>query len=306
MFYHKIEQLPENRKRPIFSVKELIVSGLLVFLFKQKSRNSADNAAKNIDYQDNIKRFFNIKVADMDTVNRYLSFLEPSHLEDIKQDLLKHLIRSKTLNKYRFLDNYFVLAIDGTGLQSFDYEPYKGCTFRTLNNEKTIWTTFVLEAKLVSQTGLAISIATQWIENPTDGNFEKQDSEQKAFKILVQKIKDKFPQLPFVLLLDGLYPYEPIFSLINKFKWLFIITLKNNQLPSVDKQIKEMIEYQEYFSLIKKNIEGKSEYLNHYKIIKGVLFKENKYHILRNDFKITNIETREIKKEVKLVHITNI
>jgi len=46
-FYRRISELPDYRKRPEYKVRELIVSGLLVFLFKQKSRNQADNTAKS-------------------------------------------------------------------------------------------------------------------------------------------------------------------------------------------------------------------------------------------------------------------
>jgi len=83
-FYQQISELPDNRKRPKYAVKELIVSGLLMFLFKQGSRNQADNRAKNLDYQDNVMRFFKVRVADMDTVDKYLRFLPPEKLEQIK------------------------------------------------------------------------------------------------------------------------------------------------------------------------------------------------------------------------------
>ena len=60
-FYQKLSQLPDYRKRSQYSVKELIVSGLLMFLFQQKTRNNADTKAKNIDYQKNILNLFILK-----------------------------------------------------------------------------------------------------------------------------------------------------------------------------------------------------------------------------------------------------
>jgi len=42
-FYSHITELPDSRKRPLYEVQELIVSGLLMFLFKQKSRNQAES-----------------------------------------------------------------------------------------------------------------------------------------------------------------------------------------------------------------------------------------------------------------------
>ena len=44
--HNKISELTEFRKRPVYQINDLIISGLLMFLFKQKTRNNADNAAK--------------------------------------------------------------------------------------------------------------------------------------------------------------------------------------------------------------------------------------------------------------------
>lgn len=129
-FYTQLSQLPDNRKRPYYQVRELIVSGLLMFLFHQKSRNQADNLAKNMDYQDNINKLFGIRVADMDTVDKYLRWVDVSLLERIKQDMFRELIKSKVLQKYRFAGKYYMLAIDGSGLQSYHYEPYPGCPYK--------------------------------------------------------------------------------------------------------------------------------------------------------------------------------
>lgn len=139
-FYQQISQLPDYCKRPHYKVKELIISGLLLLLFGQKSRNKADIKAKNLDYQDNIKRLFNSRVADMDTVDRYLRFLQPEKLEALKQEIFKILIKSKILHKYKFLNQFFMLSIDGTGLQSFDYQPYRDCPFKKHKNGKITWT----------------------------------------------------------------------------------------------------------------------------------------------------------------------
>ena len=244
-FYKQLSQLPDYRKRPQYQVRELIVSGLLLFLFRQKSRNQADNLAKNKDYRDNIKKLFQIEVADMDTVDKYLRWLSPSMLEKIKQEMLKKLIQSKVLSKYRFKGKY-LLAIDGSGLQSYDYEPYPGCPYKKYKSGKKVWTTYVLEAKIVSSNGFSLSLATEWIENPVDKEFNKQDSEQKAFVRLMDKIKKIYPRLPLLLLLDGLYPNDTVFKIAQKYNYSFIITLKDGNLKSVQEQIADMKLFKQY------------------------------------------------------------
>jgi hypothetical protein len=239
--YRRISELPDYRKRPEYEVIELIVSGLLVFLFKQKSRNQADNTAKNLDYQDNIKSIFGIKVADMDTVDRYLRWINPCKLEQIKQDMFRELVKSKIFQKYKFAGKYFMVAIDGSGLQSYDYEPYAGCPYKKSKKGKKVWTTYVLEAKVVTSSGFSISLATEWIENPANGTFDKQDCEIRAFERLAERLKKEFPRLPLVLLLDGLYPKDPVFNICKTNRWRPITTLKDKSLKSVQEQISDKL-----------------------------------------------------------------
>jgi hypothetical protein len=93
-----------------------------------------------------------------------------------------------------------------------------------------------LEAKLVCSNGFSVSLATEWIENP-EGDFDKQDCEQKAFKRLAGKLKKIFPRLPICIAADGLYPTRPFFDICRKNGWCFIVTFKDGNLPSVWKEV---------------------------------------------------------------------
>ena len=304
-FYRQISQLPDYRKRPQYEVKELIISGLLLFLFRQRTRNNADSKAKNLDYQDNILRLFKSRVADMDTVDRYLRFLDPEKLEQIKQDMFRTLIKSKVLHKYRFLNSYFMLSIDGTGLQSFDYEPFPGCPYKEHKNGKKTWTAYVLEAKIITLTGFSLSIATQWIENPIGEEFDKQDSELKAFKRIIVKIKKQYPRLQLMLLLDGLYPNNPVFDICKKNKWAFAITLKDKSLKTVQEQIADKLLFGEYS--MEKFVNGDTTYWynDNYKIFENVKYGKHKLFVVETLAKKEHKKTGE-KQITKFVHITNI
>jgi hypothetical protein len=94
----------------------------------------------------------------------------------------------------------------------------------------------VLEAKLVTESGLCISLATEWIENPS-GEYDKQDCERKAFVRLSEKIKKYFPRLPLCLLADGLYPYAGAFDICEQNKWKFIFVLQDKSLKSVQEEL---------------------------------------------------------------------
>ena len=51
----------------------------------------------------------------------------------------------------------------------------------------------VMEARLVTYNGFSISLATEWIENPEDGDYDKPDCERKAFFSI--KIEKSIPSL---------------------------------------------------------------------------------------------------------------
>jgi hypothetical protein len=97
----------------------------------------------------------------------------------------------------------------------------------------------VLEAKLVCANGFSLSLGTQWIEN-SEGDFDKQDCEAKAFKRLAKQLKRDFPRLPICIVADGLYPNEPFFETCRSNQWEYICTFKMGNLPSLRKEIDEL------------------------------------------------------------------
>lgn len=304
-FYRQISELPDYRKRPKYEARELIVSGLLVFLFKQKSRNQADNTAKNYDYQDNIKSIFGIKVADMDTVDRYLRWISPCKLEQIKQDMFRELVKSKIFQKYKFAGKYFMVAIDGSGLQSYDYEPYPGCPYKKGKNGKKVWTTYVLEAKVVTSNGFSISLATEWIENPANRTFDKQDCEIKAFDRLAKRLKEEFPRLPLVLLLDGLYPKEPVFNICEMNRWPYIITLKDKSLKSVQEQIADKLLFKDYGQQNHFTTDKTHWLKNDYKFFESIEYKGHTLYVAETLFEKQHKLSGEIG-QTRFVHVTDI
>ena len=98
-----------------------------------------------------------------------------------------------------------------------------------------------MEAKLITSNGFSISIATEWIENPAESGYDKQDCERKAFKRLAEKLKKCFPRLPVCITEDGLYPYEGFFDTCRGYGWKHIATFKDGSLPSVQEKVAELL-----------------------------------------------------------------
>jgi len=82
-----------------------------------------------------------------------------------------------------------------------------------------------------------VSLASEFIENDPDRDYEKQDCEQKAFVRLAAKLKHYFARLPICILGDGLYPNNTVFDICEKNNWLFIITLKDGNLKTFQQEV---------------------------------------------------------------------
>ncbi len=90
--------------------------------------------------------------------------------------------------KYRIFNFYYNVTVDGTGVHSYDYEPYPECPYKEYANGKKVWSAQVLEAKIVCSNGFSISIATERIKNPANKKFDKPECQSKAFDRLSEKI----------------------------------------------------------------------------------------------------------------------
>ena len=228
--------LSDSRKRAEYSMAEILTGGLFMFIFKETSRNAYNNDQREECFRKNFYKYFKLKLPHADAVDDVLRVLEPKQLEILKANLVSNLIEQKVFRKFRFLGKYHLIAVDGTGIATFEERHCEHCLTKTSKNGVITYFHYVLEAKIVTSSGLAISIASEFIENPVGGDYEKQDCEQKAFVRLAAKIKKYFPRLPICLLADGLYPNNTVFDICEKNNWMFIITLKEGCLKTFNQE----------------------------------------------------------------------
>jgi hypothetical protein len=175
-----------------------------------------------------------------DTVANLLGTVPPEEVQKIAVAMVRALLEARRLEKFRLLDRYYLLAADMSGhlyLGDRASAFTQGCLTQTAEDGRTLYYRPVCEAKLVTRTGLALSVGSEFVENvPRKGQSDeqyKQDCEQKAMRRLLPRVKKAFPGLAFCLLLDSLHCNEPTFRLCQEYDWRFIIVLKEGALPSV-------------------------------------------------------------------------
>ena len=229
--------LNDPRKRKDYSLSELVVGGVMLFVFKEGSRNAFDNDRREAMFRKNYRRAFKLRLPGMDAVEDLYRLLDENELEKLKHLLVKTLIEKKMFYKFRFMGKKYFVAIDGTGVASYETDYCGECTSKTSKSGKTTYSHNVLEAKLVTHNGMSVSIATEWVRNENGKEYDKQDCELNAFKRLAVKLKKVYPRMPLVILADGLYANQSFFRICKDNGWGFIVTFKDGSLPSVHEEM---------------------------------------------------------------------
>lgn len=199
------------------------------------------------------------------TENDYLKQLPPDELQNAIHEMVYELIRRKSFYDARFMGKWIII-VDGTQLYSGDKKINDKCLERHYNKgteqETVNYHIDVLEAKIYFGSELVCSICSEFIENNGEDaekqkemseEQRKQDCETKAFKRLAEKLKNAFPRLPILLLMDSLYASKPVMDICKENEWDYIIRFKDGSIPYIAK---------EYEDIPEKEQVGNAEYIN--------------------------------------------
>jgi hypothetical protein len=243
-FNKELGYLPDPRllERVRYSKEHLVLLGLSMFLFHCGSRRQLENERRSASFFHNLLTLSGTDeecVATVGAMNYLMEKKAPDNgLELLPGKMTSALIRSRALDKFRNSDGEFMVAIDGVHLYTKKGR-HPGAVYKEINGEIQSFY-YALEAKLITEDGMGLSLATVFIEN--EEIYDKQDCELKAFYRLAEVLKDRFPKLPIRFLLDGLYPNKNVLEICEKNRWSYFITLKNDSLPLLSKEAYEQME----------------------------------------------------------------
>ena len=172
------------------------------------------------------------------TLAHFLGHVGSAALGQLRTGMIRQLIRNKVLDEDRLM-GAFVIVSDGSGHVSFHHRHCPHCLTQT-QGETTYYFHQVLEAKLVTASGLALSVGSEFIDNrhfdgATQASRErlKQDCERKAFARLASQLKRDFPQTPLCLAADALMACGPVLQTCQDNHWHYVLTFKEGSLPAV-------------------------------------------------------------------------
>lgn len=167
-----------------------------------------------------------------EAVDDLLQKLDCGVFAELRKRAIKALVRGKRIETCKF-HGFWRLAVDGTGTHTSSKRHCPHCQTKTCS--KTGRVTYfhnVLEFKLVSPEGLALSIHSEFIVNQ-DGE-SKQDSEIKAFYRAAAEIKRMWPRMRFIVIGDAAYGNANFMRTCKENGWHYCVSLKDN-LPTLRK-----------------------------------------------------------------------
>jgi len=314
---------PRQSGKIKYGIQEMMWIGLLIICTPTESMNEYNEDFFTEEAVENLNRVFHLKlkrIPDRGTLANLWKKLSHEELEKLRRAMIQTLIRSRSLERFRVFGRYLV-AIDGVETHRFNSQHCPHCLHtttqslpRTRSGGKTQYFHRILEAKLICDNGLTISIGSEFIENSDSDKEEdnkkeddKQDCELKAFYRLASRLKADYPRLPITLLMDAMFSVGPVFQRCRENDWRYIITLKDGNLPSVWQEFEAIskLDLQQLLDQVGFEKDGKQTGFGKYQWVNEIAYKGKEFDGFVNVVVVYYSEEKS-SKPCKYAFITDI
>ncbi len=199
-----------------------------MMFFQDPSMNSFQERLQDARQENNLKTIFNINTIPKSTQLRtVLDEIPSSEIEPLYADFIRPLQRGKQLEQFKFLDDMYLIPLDGTQYFSSNKISCDCCLKKNHRNGKTTYYHQVVAATIVCPgVKQVIPLAPESIQN-SDGTT-KQDCEINAGKRIINKIRATHPKLKIIIAGDGLYSKQPFIDELKKNRMSFILVAKSD------------------------------------------------------------------------------
>ncbi len=221
------EKVPDHRSPGcLYSLPDALMSGLAIFGLKFPSLLDFDENRNEPVIRHNLESLYGVKQAPCDTQLRVICDpVDPAHLRGAFRDIHRDLQRNKAWEAYRFMGDYYLVSVDGTGQFSSNSIHCDDCCVKHHKNGEVTYYHQLLGAVLVHpDLPTVLPFAPEPITYQ-DGNT-KNDCERNAGKRLLPALRHEHPHAKFIILEDGLASNGPHLKLLKELNFHFIIGVK--------------------------------------------------------------------------------
>lgn len=221
--YQHFQKIPDPRgvqNKSSISFRDVLMSGFAVFGLKFPSLIQYDQNRQILDQ--NLLNLYHIHRPPSDTYLRErLDELDPSFIRPAFKKIFAQLQGGKCLERFEFLNEYYLLSLDGTGEFSSGEICCPQCCKKEHKDGSVTYYHQMLGACIVHpDQPNVIPLCPEIIQNG-DG-AEKNDCERNASKRFIENFKREHPHLKVVILGDGMASNAPYIRILenNKMKYL--------------------------------------------------------------------------------------
>ena len=216
-------------------MRQVVVLAILMFACRIRSLRGLDRISDDARFRDNwctLSRAVTATVVTSKQMTNVLGALDREEVSALRPWLIKELLDAKRLPD-AFVQGHLMVGCDGTGIFSRPVFHCDQCLTQQHQDGTTTYLHLMLEAKILTHSGLALSVLSEPLLNPADGRYDKQDCESKAFKRLAPHLREVFPRQRLAFLLDSLYANGPTFHLLDRLRAKFIANFKPGSIPTL-------------------------------------------------------------------------
>ncbi len=223
----------------LIPLPDALMSAFAIFSVKANSLLQFDEETKNKAVRNNLRTIYKIKEFCSDTQMReIIDPVAPDAISPSFKTVFNIIEHQNGLEQFKFLENCFLLSMDGTGYFSSKNIHCSNC--QTKINKKTGERTYshaMLGIAIVHPAKKeVIPLAPEPIIRQ-DGTREN-DCERNAAKRLLGKLRHAHPGLPIIITEDALSPNAPHINDLKEHDMRFILGVKNGDHKFLFSQVK--------------------------------------------------------------------
>jgi hypothetical protein len=217
---------PLKEKTKKYELVDCLMSGLAIFSFKSPSLLDFDQNKDSKFVRYNLKHLYGVEKAPCDTqLRERLDEVEPSSINRAYKAGLRAMQRGKALPLFEFLDGYYLISNDGTGVFHSEKVHCENCCVKNHKDGRVSYYHQTMSSVLVHPDQ---SVVIPLLSEPIlkgDGST-KNDCERNAGKRLLEQLRTMHPQLKMLVVEDGLHSNAPHIKLLKELKYRYIIGVK--------------------------------------------------------------------------------
>jgi hypothetical protein len=232
--FSKIRDPRQFSKPHTITLTDCLMSCFAVFSLKWPSLLQYEVEKKNPHVLKNLHDLFHVKNPPSDTYMRErLDEIDPRLLRPAFKKVFSLAQRGKVLERYQFLNGYYLFSTDGIGYFSSNTVHCQNCCVKKYHDNECTYYHNMMGGAIVHPDRREVIPFCQEPIQQQDGTT-KNDCEQLASKRQLEALRREHPHLKLIVIQDALSDSGPNVQLLESLRMKYIIVSKRPVFDWID------------------------------------------------------------------------